>query len=397
MSMRFASLRLLRATFIIGSILVLPAQTHAQELLLGYLTAGSGNFATISKTNAIAAQMAVDGINKAGGVKGKKLRLVAFDTAGKPDQAVVGLRSLADDSKVLAIIGPFSSSECRVVFPAGERIGIASMSMASSAPKLAEPFTYAFRNTTDESVMFAGVMRALEEMNLPRATASVAYATDDVVSKALGEIVLPGTLKKSNVDLKASVTFQGQAFDLAPQASQLISTPTDLIAVGSAPEPAVRLIKALRRLGSSARVVTGSTVADPDLPRLLGKDGDGTIIPSSFYADLSDRTRQFESDFLKQVRVVDPERSASSQFDAATYDIVMIYAAAIAAANVTGDPQNLAAERQAIRDQVRKLSDFPGLEGSLSFGANGDALKPVYVAELKNGKWLLLKSYVPSK
>jgi branched-chain amino acid transport system substrate-binding protein len=111
----------------------------AQDLLLGYLPASGGPFATFSKTNAIAAQMAIDEINSAGGVNGKKLRIVEFDTAGKPDQAVVGLRKLADDDKVLAIIGPFSSSECRVVFPAGERAGIDTMSMASSRPSWRSP------------------------------------------------------------------------------------------------------------------------------------------------------------------------------------------------------------------------------------------------------------------
>ena len=91
----------------------------SQELLLGYLPSSGGPFATFSKTNLIAAEMALEEINAAGGVDGKKLKLISFDTAGKPDQAVVGLRKLAEDDKVLAIVGPFSSSECRVVFPAG--------------------------------------------------------------------------------------------------------------------------------------------------------------------------------------------------------------------------------------------------------------------------------------
>ena len=109
-------------------------------------------FATFSKTNQIAAQMAIDEVNAAGGVNGKKLAHHCFDTEGKPDQAVVGLRKLADDDKVMAIIGPFSSSECRVAFPAAERAGVPVMSMASSAPNLAEPFTFAFRNTSDEAL-----------------------------------------------------------------------------------------------------------------------------------------------------------------------------------------------------------------------------------------------------
>src|ERR1700741_3158329 len=146
------------SALVAASALAAPAAS-SQEIVLGYLPSGGGPFATFSKTNQIAAQMAVDEVNAAGGVNGKKLRIIAFDTEGKPDQAVVGLRKLADDDKVMAIIGPFSSSECRVAFPAAERAGVSVMSMASSAPNLAEPFTFAFRNTSDEGYLFDRVMR----------------------------------------------------------------------------------------------------------------------------------------------------------------------------------------------------------------------------------------------
>jgi branched-chain amino acid transport system ATP-binding protein len=135
-AMKSKVLGLLAAT----ALSVITSQTlHAQEILLGNLFAGAGPFATLAKTNEIAAQMAVEEINAAGGVGGKNLKIVSFDTAGKPEQAVVGVRKLAQDDKVMAIIGPFSSGECRVAFPAGERSGVVIMSMASSAPKLAEP------------------------------------------------------------------------------------------------------------------------------------------------------------------------------------------------------------------------------------------------------------------
>src|SRR5262249_7650245 len=49
----------------------------AQEILLGYLPSSGGPFATFSKTNLVAAQMAVDQINAAGGVNGKKIRIVS--------------------------------------------------------------------------------------------------------------------------------------------------------------------------------------------------------------------------------------------------------------------------------------------------------------------------------
>src|SRR5271156_5822592 len=200
---------LLAAVAVEGSI----GPASADELLIGFLTAETGPFVSLSKTNEIAARMALEEINKAGGVDGRMLKLLTFDTAGKPDQSVVGLRKLAEDDQVLAIIGPFSSAQVRVVFPAAERIGVATMSMASSAPKLAEPFTYAFRNTSDEGYMFERLMRSLAAAKYPMATAAVAFATDDVISQTMGEKVLPTILKQHGVDLKLSVDFRLQAFD----------------------------------------------------------------------------------------------------------------------------------------------------------------------------------------
>jgi branched-chain amino acid transport system substrate-binding protein len=365
----------------------------AEDLLIGFLAAETGPFVSLSKTNEIAARMALEEINKAGGIDGRMLKLLTFDTAGKPDQSVVGLRKLAEDDQVLAIIGPFSSAQVRVVFPAAERIGVATMSMASSAPKLAEPFTYAFRNTSDEGYMFERLMRSLAAAKYPMATAAVAFATDDVISQTMGEKVLPAILKQHGVDLKLSVDFRLQAFDFSPQVSQLKSQPTDLVAVGSPPEAAIKLVQELRRQGDPSRLVAGSTIADPDLPTRMGKDGDGTIIPTTFFEPLNERTRQFGAEFTRRAKAAGSERTLASQFDAATFDIVQFYAEAMRQTKATGAPAKVAAERTAIRDALRRLKDFPSIEGPISIGPDGDALKPVYIIELKDATWRLLGTH----
>src|SRR5256884_6207302 len=145
--------------------------------------------------------------------------------------------------------------------------------------------------------MFDRVMRALKQKNAATATAAIAYATDDVISKVMGENVWPGIMKKSGTDVKLSVTFQTQAFDLAAQVSQLLGQPTDLIGVGSGPEPATRLAQELRRQGHKGRLVAGSTIPDPELGRQLAKARAGTSIPTTFYADLNDRAKAFQGEF----------------------------------------------------------------------------------------------------
>jgi branched-chain amino acid transport system substrate-binding protein len=378
---------------IVMSFVIAGGVAQAQELLLGYLPALAGPFATLSRTDEIAAQIAVDEINAAGGVGGKKIRIISFDTGGKPDQAVVGLRKLAEDDKVLAIIGPFSSGECRVVFPAAERTGIVTMSMASSAPKLAEPFTYGLRNTSDEGYMFQRVMKTLQEKKYPIATASIAYATDDVISKTMGEGVLPNVMKQFGTEVKGSVTFQTQAFDLATQVSQLKAQPTELIGIGSGPEPAIRLAQELRRQRVAGRLVAGSTIGDSELARRMGNDGNGTVIPTTFYSGVSDKAKKFEDELIKRAKAAGIERSSASQFEAATYDIVQFYAHAMKEAKVTGDAATLTADRTAMRDVLRAMPPFAALEGPISFGKNGDALKPVYVIEMQGGRWSLIGTH----
>ena len=384
-----------RLYFALAALVAMPALAQS-ELLLGYLTAETGPFVSLSRTNEVAARIAVDELNAAGGVNGKRLRYITFDTAGNPGQTVVGLRKLAEDDKVLAIIGPFSSGQVQVAAPAADRLGVPIMAMASSAPKLVANFKFAFRNTSDEGYMFDKVMRTLKSKNYPMATGAVAYGNDDTISRVMGEKVIPGLMQKNGVQLKGSVDFKLGAFDLSAQVSQLKSNPTDLVGVGAPPEAAIKLAQEMRRQGHNGRLVAGSTINDPDLPARMGKDGNGTVLPSTFFADLNDHTRKFAAEFTKRAKAAGLERTLASQFDAATYDIVQYYAWAMKEGKVSGDAKRLAEERTAMRDALKHMRNFPALEGSISFGEDNDALKPVYVQEVRDGKWVLLETHAAS-
>ncbi|MBI2959359.1 MAG: ABC transporter substrate-binding protein [Betaproteobacteria bacterium] len=373
-----------------GSVLAQDA------LLLGFLTSQSGPFVSLARTNEVAADIAIDEINAAGGVNGKRLRYIAFDTAGNPGQTVVGLRKLAEDDKVLAMIGPLSSSQVTVASAAGDRAGVVTMSMASSAPKLVAASKYAMRNTSDEGYMFERLMRTLKSKKIASATGAVAFANDDTISRTMGEKVLPALMKKAGVDVKLSVDFKMAAFDLSAQVAQLKATPTDLVGIGANPESAIKLVQEMRRQGHRGRLVAGTTIADPDLPARMGKEGEGTIIPSTFFADLNDRTKRFAAEFTRRAKAANLERTQASQFDASTYDIVQYYAWAMKEAKVTGDPKRLAEERTAIRAALGRMKGFPALEGAISFGADNDALKPIYIIEARKGKWALLDTHSAS-
>jgi len=322
----------------------------ADTLKLGMATSKTGPWVSLANTNEISAQIAVDEINAQGGINGRKLELSVFDTAGDPKQAALAVRRFVDEG-ALAIVGPFSSSEVRVAFPAGERAGIAQMSMSSSAPGLAKGFSYGFRNTVDEGRVIVQVMESLRDKGLPMQSAAIAWATDDTVSKSVGTNVFPPLLAQANVPVSATVDFQHKAFDLSSQVSRLAAAKPDIVGLGAPPEGAVNLAKELRRQGVQTRLIGGTTFADPDLPMRMDGAGENTTIGTTFYGDFNDTTRAFVAEFAKRARAAGIERTDPNQMDASSYDIVYMYASAMRKANVTGEKNALAKERAAIRER----------------------------------------------
>jgi branched-chain amino acid transport system substrate-binding protein len=372
------------------AFLLLAGSAQAGDIVLGFATAKTGPYVSLATTNGIAVDLAVAEINAKGGIDGSKLRVVTFDTSGDPKQAALAVRQFAEDDKALAVIGPFSSSEVRVAFPAGERLGIVQMSMSSSAPNLTKGFTYAFRNTRDEGKVIDEVLATLRDKAMPLKTGAIAYATDDVVSKSIGTAVLPGLFSKYGVASSGAVDFQYNAFDLSPQVSKLVQMKPDVVGLGAPPEAAVNLAKEMKRQGLVTRVVGGTTIADPDLPRRMDGAGDGLTIGTTFFQNLNDRTRAFAKAFGEKAAAAGITRREPNQQDAASYDIVYLIAEAAHRAKATGAPDKLAAERTHLRDALNTLKDVDALEGRISFGEDRDAIKPIYVIEAKKGEWALL-------
>lgn len=143
------------------------------EIVIGASLGRTGIYSTIAKTTEVSIDIAVAEINAAGGINGKKVRVAKFDTAGDPKQAVVAVRKFARDDGALAVIGPFSSSEARVAFAAGERAKIVQIPNASSAPKLADKFSYAFRMTENEGLQFQRVISTLKKRGMPIKSAAM--------------------------------------------------------------------------------------------------------------------------------------------------------------------------------------------------------------------------------
>ncbi len=373
----------------------LPAMA-ADEIVIGLSYGRTGLYSTINKTTEVAVDIAAAEINAAGGINGKKVRIVKFDTAGDPKQAVVAVRKFARDDKALAVIGPFSSSEARVAFAAGEREKIVQIPNASSAPKLADKFSYAFRMTESEYIQMLRVVKTLKGRGQLKKSIAIMYGTDDVVSKAVGLFIMKPIFEKEGIKVTGPFGFSLKAFDVAPQVSQLKGKQLDYIGVATITGPAIRVLKELRRQGVNAPLIGAQIWADPEIIEGFAGLADGSVFASYFFYDRNDKSREFTKKFVDGAAKLGITKPLPHHVDVSAYDTMYVLKAAMEAAKITGDPSKVVAERAAIRDTLGTLTyDNLVIGDGICFDKVGDAQLPGYILTMKDKKWSMLEAHAP--
>jgi branched-chain amino acid transport system substrate-binding protein len=366
----------------------------ADEIVLGLNMVKSGVLKNVGEATETSVDIAVNEVNAAGGIAGKKIKLVKYDTGSDPKQAATGTQKFAEDDKALAVIGPFSSGEAAVAFPVGERLGIVQISNSSSQPGLTANYSYAWRFVSDEGKQFTRLLNTLKRKSIKVEKAEILYVSDERVSNISGTRFYPAILKANNIAFGYPIAFQYASFDLAPQVSQALERKPDVIALAGTPDSAGKVIKELRRQGFQGRVIGSQIFADPNSIDLFGRDADGMLIVAGFWWDRTDATRKFTQRFADE----NAKRGLTSKkiphhTDANAYDIVYLLKQVIEKVGTSGDPAKLPQERTAIRDALKTVR-FSGVTGDLTcFDAERDAQLPGFVIEIKDLKWNLFDSW----
>ncbi len=379
------------AAGLVAAVAAAGAPALAQnEIVIGASLGRTGIYSTIARTTEVSIDIAVAEINAAGGINGRMVRVEKFDTAGDPKQAVVAVRKFARDDNALAVIGPFSSSEARVAFAAGERAKIVQIPNASSAPKLADKFSYAFRMTENEGLQFERVIATLKARGMSIGSAAVMYGTDDVVSKAVGLFIMKPIFEKNGVALaRAPIGFETKAVDVSAQVTQLKGRKIDYVGLAGITPVAVRVLKEMRRQGIATPIIGAQIWADPEITRQMGKDGEGAVFSAWFWYKKDARSREFTRKFVEENRKRGVDKPFPHHVDASAYDTVYLLKQVMEEQGVTGDPDKVVEERARIREGLHSVV-YNGVIGRICFEDTGDAQLPGYVMTMRNSEWALL-------
>jgi len=366
---------------------------QAQETLkLGHITVRSGPLKSQGEPSIAAVDIAVAEINAAGGVNGKMIEIVRFDSASDPKQAALGARKLAADDKVLAILGPFSSGEAAVAFNVAEREQIVMMSNASSAPGMTDGKEWAWRITEDEGKQFTRLLKTLVDLDIPRASAEIVYVSDERIANVVGTGLYPALLEQFGIPHGEPVAITYKSFDLAPQIAPIVQAKPDLVAVAGLAESAAKTIRELKRQGFEGKMIGSQIFSDPNIIELFGDLAEGTTFMAGFHKDSSPAATEFDAKFIAANAAVGIRKLGAHHTDAQSYDAIFLFAQVMTEQGITGDPDKLEAERLAIREGLKTV-EFSGVLGQNLCFAGTDAELPGYVIAIEGGAWTLLATH----
>ncbi|BDV43251.1 branched-chain amino acid ABC transporter substrate-binding protein [Geotalea uraniireducens] len=351
---------------------------------IGGLFAVTGPASFLGEPERNTAQMVVNEINAAGGIKGRKLELVAYDTQGDATKAVQAVNRLIKEDKVCAIIGPSTTGDTMAVIPVAERARIPLISMAAGV-KITEPVKkWVFKTAQNDGLAVEKIFEYLQKTHVR----SVAILTVSDSFGSSGREQLKNHAAKYGITLVVDDTYGPKDTDMTAQLTKIRGSGAQaLICWGTNPGPAI-IARNAKQLGLKIPIFMSHGVSSKKFIDLAGEAAEGIILPSGrvIVADLLPNSDRQKKSLLAFVRDYQKHyRTEGDHFGGHAWDAIMLLKGALERG---GD------QPAAIRDQLERTRNFAGIGGIFNFsprdhsGLTKDAFVLVAV---KKHDWVLVK------
>ena len=242
----------------------------ADTLKIGWLSSLTGPLSSAAIAENRGVELAVEEINKSGGILGKQIELLTRDTAGDPTKAVNFAQQLAFTDKVQFVIGPVNSGEGLATVPILARAGIPNI-VIGSVDALIDPVKYprAFRmiNTNRQWISTANeyALKVLKKSKVAIIADSSGYGTSS--AKSATEM-----LELAGVKPVYSVIVDPNKTDLSDELTKARAAGADIVMPWSAATGLLaRVLNARGDMGWSVPVVGHPALMAAQIRKLLNK------------------------------------------------------------------------------------------------------------------------------
>ena len=274
----------LRATLAIATALTLLAGTARADILIGQTVGVTGAVAATVKESMQGAQLYIDHVNAHGGIKGERIDILTLDDAFDIKRAVENTRVLVEEKNVLAMFMNRGTPHTEAMLPVLQKNDVALVAPSTGANVLHSPVKRQIFNVRSSYQREAE--KAVEHLvTLGMNRVAVVHVAD-----SFGQDGLEGARKglaKASLQPVLVLPVDRSQPDYGKVVPPLVQAEVQAVIWIGSGTAVTDGIKALRKAGSAAQIVTLSNNASAGFVKALGEDSRGVIISQVFPSERS--------------------------------------------------------------------------------------------------------------
>jgi branched-chain amino acid transport system substrate-binding protein len=318
--------------------------------------------------------LALDEINGGGGVKGRPLEYVFEDTQSDPKQTPAVAQKFVADSKIVAVIGDFSSPASMAASPIYQRAGLVQLGITNSHPNFTDTGDYIWSNTSNQRDD-APYLADLAVRQLQKKKLAVLYQNTDWGKTTVDLFI--GKAKELGAEIVVQEAYLTNEKDFRPILTKARDANPDALILISYYNDGALIAQQRQSVGLDVTVVGIGSVYSPQFIRLGGEAVEGVYTATRFYpGDTREEVQRFVQEYRKKYDE-DPD-----SFSAVAYDGIKILAQVI---------EKYGTGRKEIRDGLEAAENLETvLYGKASFGLDRRLQNPRFLPLIvRDGKFTL--------
>ena len=335
---------------------VIQTKKQPEEIKIGAIVPLSGSSAVYGEAVRDGMLLAVEEINKTGGIKGKKIELILEDDAGNPKNSVNTFQKLANLDKVPLILGPTTSGCSMATAPIAEKAKVVQLSILAGIPELSSAGDYIFRIYPSSELGARYVAEQAARRFKPQKVA-ILYANDPFGQTS--RRIYEQSAKVQGIEVVAAESFSDGDQDFRTQLIKIKRGNPDLLLCSTYWAEGANILKQMVELGINIPVLGEDGWRGP-IAEIVGEKG----LKLLYFADIAFGS-DFKDNLVMQKFIKNFEnkyRKKAATHAAAGYDAVYIAKSAIEKGEYNAE---------SIKDALYKL-DYVGALGRVKYDSNGD-------------------------
>lgn len=351
---------------------------ESATIKIGQIASMTGKEATFGQQVDDGIKLAIEEINNAGGLLGKKLELITEDTQSQTPPTKTAMEKLVSKDQVVAVIGEVASSRSMAAAPIAERAKVTLISPASTntnvtLDKDGKTLGYVYRICFIDP--FQGtVMAKFASENLK--AKNIAILKDNANDYSVGLAKnFAETFTKNGGTIVEEQAYEGGQTDFKAQLTAIKAKNPEAIFVPGYYTEVSLIAQQARELGMKAPLLGGDGWDSPVLTQGAAKEALEGSFFSNHYSEQD--TSAVVLEFIKRFKAKYNE--VPGAMSALGYDAMNIIAKII--------KDSGKADAETIAKGLATLKDYPGVTGKITIDPQHNANKPAVVLQIKDGKY----------